>query len=92
MNLNSDPKVVSLWGAIVVSVMILLIFAFGYGVALYFKIQDQIILFGQTAANMALLAVGYWLGSSVSSHKKDNVIESQLAASNDAKSNPQQQH
>jgi hypothetical protein len=61
-------------GALVVSIMILAIFGFAYGVCLYFKITDQISSFGQAAINMAMIAVGYWLGSSSGSEKKSDTI------------------
>jgi hypothetical protein len=75
-----DPKKVSTLGAIIVSVMILVIFGFAYGVCLWFKITDQMAPFGQAAINMAMIAVGYWLGSSSGSAKKDDTIATALPA------------
>lgn len=66
-------------GALIVSVMILVIFGFAYGVCLWFKVADQISSFGQAAINMAMIAVGYWLGSSSGSEKKSDVITSLTA-------------
>lgn len=73
-----DLRKITVLGAITVSVMILVIFGIAYGICLWFKIADQIASFGQAAINMAMIAVGYWLGSSSGSQKKDDVI----AASN----------
>lgn len=69
-----DQRKVTTLGALIVSVMILIIFGFAYGVCLWFKIPDQVTSFGQAAINMAMIAVGYWLGSSSGSNKKDDAI------------------
>jgi hypothetical protein len=61
-------------GALVVSITILVIFGFAYGVCLWFKITDQISSFGQAAINMSMIAVGYWLGSSSGSEKKTDLL------------------
>lgn len=87
MTMPAEPVVISqpatskvtTIGALVVSIMILVIFGFAYGVCLYFKITDQISSFGQAAINMAMIAVGYWLGSSSGSEKKSDTIATMRA-------------
>jgi hypothetical protein len=66
-------------GALIVSVMILIIFGVAYGLAFWFKSSDQLMSFGQAAINMAMIAVGYWLGSSSGSEKKSDTIATMRA-------------
>jgi hypothetical protein len=83
-----DSKIVSLWGAIIVSVVTLLTFSGALVVAFYIKETDvgksllQLIV-GAAIAN-ATTAVGFWLGSSSGSQKKDDVIGAALRASSGA--------
>ena len=90
-----DSKIVSLWGAIIVSVVTLLTFT-GALVVSFLTLshsQDQDVLklstnllnltVGAAIAN-ATTAVGFWLGSSSGSQKKDEVIGAALRASTGA--------
>lgn len=83
-----DAKIVSLWGAIIVSVVTLLTFSGALVVAFYIKETDvgksllQLTV-GAAIAN-ATTAVGFWLGSSSGSQKKDEVIGAALRASTGA--------
>jgi hypothetical protein len=80
-----DAKIASLWGAIIVSVVTLLTFSGALVVAFYIKETDvgksllQLTV-GAAIAN-ATTAVGFWLGSSSGSQKKDDVIGAALRAS-----------
>jgi hypothetical protein len=76
------PSKVTIIGALTVSIMILIIFGFAYGVCLYFRLTEQISSFGQAAINMAMIAVGYWLGSSAGSEKKSDTIAGMSGAQN----------
>ena len=74
-----DSKTASMWGAIVVSAVALLTFTGALVVA--FVIKDPALLnltVGAAIAN-ATTAVGFWLGSSSGSQKKDDVIGAALA-------------
>ena len=90
-----DSKTVSLWGAIIVSIVTLLTFTGALVVSfLTLKLsKDQDILklstsllnltVGAAIAN-ATTAVGFWLGSSSGSQKKDEVISAALRAASGA--------
>jgi hypothetical protein len=74
-----DSKTASLWGAIIVSIVALLTFTGALVVA--FFLNDPALLnltVGAAIAN-ATTAVGFWLGSSSGSQKKDDVIGAWLA-------------
>lgn len=87
-----DPKILSLWGAIIVSVVTLATFTGALVVSFltlsYSKDPDVLKLttsllnltVGAAIAN-ATTAVGFWLGSSSGSQKKDEVIGAALRAS-----------
>jgi IPT/TIG domain len=83
-----DAKIVSLWGAIIVSVVTLLTFSGALIVAFYIRDTTlggpllQLIV-GAAIAN-ATTAVGFWLGSSSGSQKKDEVIGAALRAASGA--------
>ena len=83
-----DSKIVSLWGAIIVSVVTLLTFSGAIIVAFYIKDTSiggpllQLTV-GAAIAN-ATTAVGFWLGSSSGSQKKDEVIGAALRAATGA--------
>jgi hypothetical protein len=65
------------WGAIIVSVVALLIYLGALGVAYSLKSDTMLnILIGTAAAN-ATTVISYWVGSSASSSKKDDVIAGQ---------------
>ena len=90
-----DPKILSLWGAIIVSVVTLSTFTGALVVSFltlsYSKDPDVLKLttsllnltVGAAIAN-ATTAVGFWLGSSSGSQKKDEVIGAALRASSGA--------
>ncbi len=79
-----DPKTVSLVGAIIVSVVALLTFT-GALIVAFFKPDLGLLQLtvGAAIAN-ATTAVGFWLGSSSGSQKKDDVISAALRASSGA--------
>jgi hypothetical protein len=77
-----DSKTVSLWGAIIVSIVTLLTFTGALIVSFLFYGKDSGLLnltVGAAIAN-ATTAVGFWLGSSSGSQKKDDVIGAALGA------------
>ena len=79
-----NAKIVSTWGAIIVSVIALVTFT-GALVVSFFR-QDPGLLnltVGAAIAN-ATTAIGFWLGSSSGSQKKDEVIGAALAATRPA--------
>ena len=61
------------WGAVAVSIIVLLIFVVALGIALLTKDPSLQILLGMAGAN-AGTAVGYWLGSSAGSQKKTDIM------------------
>jgi len=69
-----DPKKLDQWGTIWVSLVILVVFGVAYVVCLKINLADQLAAFGETARNLAMIAAGYWLGSSSGSKKKDDAI------------------
>lgn len=76
-----DVKIVSTWGAIIVSVLALLIFTGALVVAFFHPELNLLQLTVGAAIANATTAVGFWLGSSSGSQKKDEVIGAALAAS-----------
>jgi hypothetical protein len=74
-----DPKTASLWGAIIVSLVTLLTFTGALVVSFFFKDSGLLNLTVGAAIANATTAVGFWLGSSSGSQKKDDVIGAQLA-------------
>jgi hypothetical protein len=76
-----DVKIVSTWGAIIVSVLALLIFTGALVVAFFHPELNLLQLTVGAAIANATTAVGYWLGSSSGSQKKDEVIGAALRAS-----------
>jgi hypothetical protein len=79
-----DSKTVSSWGAIIVSVVALVTFT-GALIVAFFKSDPGLLnlTVGAAIAN-ATTAVGFWLGSSSGSQKKDDVIGAALRASSGA--------
>jgi hypothetical protein len=79
--ITMNAKIVSTWGAIAVSVVTLLTFT-GALIVAYISNKENLLelTVGAAIAN-ATTAVGFWLGSSSGSQKKDDVIGAALAAS-----------
>jgi hypothetical protein len=73
-----DSKTVASWGAIVVSIVALLTFTGALVVSFFFKDAGLLNLTVGAAIANATTAVGYWLGSSSGSQKKDDVIGAAL--------------
>lgn len=71
-------------GAIAVSVAVLVTFIVALGIAFFLKNDTMLNVLVGTAAANATTAVGFWLGSSASSQKKDDTIANHLQASSDA--------
>jgi len=78
-----DQRTASLWGAIIVSVVTLLTFTGALVVSFFFKDSGLLNLTVGAAIANATTAVGFWLGSSSGSQKKDELI-SALAVSSGA--------
>ena len=78
-----DHRTASLWGAIIVSVVTLLTFTGALVVSFFFKDSGLLNLTVGAAIANATTAVGFWLGSSSGSQKKDELI-SALAVSSGA--------
>ena len=76
-----DSKSASLWGAIIVSIVTLLTFTGALVVSFFFKDSGLLNLTVGAAIANATTAVGFWLGSSSGSQKKDDVIGTALGAS-----------
>jgi|SRR5689334_11952697 hypothetical protein len=74
-----DPRTASLWGAIIVSVVTLLTFTGALVVSFFFKDSGLLNLTVGAAIANATTAVGFWLGSSSGSQKKDDLIGAALA-------------
>jgi hypothetical protein len=74
-----DPRASYLWGAIIVSVVTLLTYAGALVVSFFFKDSGLLYLIVGAAIANAMTAVGFWLGSSSGSQKKDDIIR-ELAA------------
>ncbi len=75
-----DAKTVSAWGAIIVSVVALATFTGALVVSFFFKDSGLLNLTVGAAIANATTAVGFWLGSSSGSQKKDDVIGAALAS------------
>jgi hypothetical protein len=69
-----DPKAITAWGAIAVSVVALVTFTGSLVVAFFSKDAGMLNLTVGAAIANATTAVGYWLGSSSGSAKKDETI------------------
>jgi hypothetical protein len=80
MDKHMDPKAASLWGAIIVSVVTLLTFTGALVVSFFFKESGLLNLTVGAAIANATTAVGFWLGSSSGSQKKDDLIGAALGA------------
>jgi hypothetical protein len=76
-----DPKTASVWGAVIVSIVTLLTFTGALVVSFFFKDSGLLNLTVGAAIANATTAVGFWLGSSSGSQKKDDVIGAALGAS-----------
>src|SRR5215469_12754430 len=74
-----DPRTATLWGAIIVSIVTLLTFTGALVVSFFFKDSGLLNLTVGAAIANATTAVGFWLGSSSGSQKKDDTINAQLA-------------
>jgi hypothetical protein len=73
-----DSRTASLWGAIIVSIVTLLTFTGALVVSFFFKDSGLLNLTVGAAIANATTAVGFWLGSSSGSQKKDDVIGARL--------------
>ena len=69
-----DPRTATLWGAIIVSIVTLLTFTGALVVSFFFKDSGLLNLTVGAAIANATTAVGFWLGSSSGSQKKDDAI------------------
>jgi heme O synthase-like polyprenyltransferase len=69
-----DQNTISTWGAIIISVVALLIYAGAFCAAIWLKSETLLNVLVGTAATNAATVVGFWVGSSASSRKKDDVI------------------
>jgi hypothetical protein len=69
-----DSKTVSSWGAIIVSMVALLTFTGALVVSFFFKDAGLLNLTVGAAIANATTAVGFWLGSSAGSQKKDDAV------------------
>lgn len=74
-----DPKAVAAWGAIAISVVSLITFTASLVVAFFLKDPGLLNLTVGAAIANATTAVGYWLGSSSGSQKKDETIAAAVA-------------
>ena len=74
------PPVEPLWAKPSISVVGLAIFAIGYGIAFVMKDATVQTMYAGAAIAMGQQVIGYWLGSSAGSTKKDATIASQAAA------------
>ena len=68
----------TMWGAIIVSVLVLLQFSFACFLVLYHEMpkgseQAALVLLG-SLANSGTMVVGYWVGSSVGSARKEEIL------------------
>jgi hypothetical protein len=79
-----DSKTVSLWGAITVSFVSLITFTGALVVSFFMKDPGLLNLTVGAAIANATTAVGYWLGSSSGSQKKDDVIGAALSVAGGA--------
>jgi len=73
-----DPKIIQAWGAIAVSVVVLLTFTGSLIVSFFLKDAGLLNLTVGAAIANATIVVGYWLGSSRSSAQKDELLAGQL--------------
>jgi hypothetical protein len=74
-----DARTMSLWGSIIVSIVTLLTFTGALVVSFFLKEPGLLNLTVGAAIANATTAVGFWLGSSSGSQKKDDVISAALA-------------
>ena len=73
-----NPQTITAWGPIIVSTTALITFSGALIVAFFLKDTGLLNLTVGAAVANATTAVGYWLGSSHSSAKKDDLIAGQL--------------
>ena len=69
-----DQRNLPIYGVIAVSVIVLLLFVLCLGVAFFLKDQTSLQLLIGAVVSMSSGVVGYWVGSSVGSAKKDETI------------------
>ncbi len=69
-----DPTPESIWAKPAVSIVGLMIFAAGYGVAYLTGDSTVQTMYAGAAIAMGQQVIGYWLGSSAGSTKKDATI------------------
>jgi uncharacterized membrane protein len=74
-----NQQIIALIGQICVSVVSLVIFIVALAVALRLGNENMLLMLIGASIAMAQTVVSYWLGSSSSSAKKDDVIASQQA-------------
>ncbi len=65
---------VSTTGAVIISALVLLIYAGAFAVAFMLKSDTMLNVLVGTAATNATTVVGFWVGSSAGSQKKDDTI------------------
>jgi hypothetical protein len=65
---------ISTKGAIIISALVLLIYAGAFAVAYMLKSDVMLNVLVGTAATNATTVVGFWVGSSAGSQKKDDTI------------------
>jgi hypothetical protein len=73
-----DAKAASVWGSVIVSAVTLLTFTGALVVSFFFKDSGLLNLTVGAAIANGTTAVGFWLGSSSGSQKKDDVIGATL--------------
>lgn len=71
---STKAQIVQLYGAIIVSVLIVLGFVLGLYEAYAHNDQHNVDMLGNLINNAVMIVVGYWLGSSMSSQKKDTLL------------------
>jgi hypothetical protein len=77
----TDATPESVWAKPTVSVVGLLIFVIGYGISFLTKDATVQTMFAGAAIAMGQQVIGYWLGSSAGSTKKDATIAAAAVAS-----------
>jgi hypothetical protein len=77
-----------LYGAIIVSVLIVLGFVLGLYEAYAHNDQHNVDMLGNLINNAVMIVVGYWLGSSMSSQKKDSLLLNATPTVDDGKIPP----
>jgi hypothetical protein len=85
---STKAQIIQLYGAIIVSVLIVLGFVLGLYEAYAHSDQHNVDMLGNLINNAVMIVVGYWLGSSISSQKKDALLLNATPAIDDGKIPP----